>query len=180
MIFETLGDWEVARAVGVYARIPVPEEWKQLLPKPHATSKLISLEYAVLRGSPKEIQEQLSSAPSWKPLSNLTAHLIYKFSRTDVLEYLAKSRVDLYFTTTLFTDLPWRASSIYGNTAVLEITWSGTHNGPLNTGDREIPPTGKKIELRAIQVVDVANDKVKSVRQYFDMGTLLHQIGADH
>jgi predicted ester cyclase len=50
----------------------------------------------------------------------------------------------------------------------------------LNTGDREIPPTGKKIELRAIQVVDVANDRVRSVRQYFDMGTLLQQIGADH
>ena len=69
---------------------------------------------------------------------------------------------------------------VSGNTAVLEITWKGTHSGPLNTGEREIPATGKKIELRAIQVVDVADDRVKSVRQYFDMGTLLKQIGADH
>jgi steroid delta-isomerase-like uncharacterized protein len=69
---------------------------------------------------------------------------------------------------------------VSGNTAVLEITWRGTHSGPLQTPDGEIPATGKKIELRAVQVVDVDNDRVRSVRQYFDMGTLLEQIGADH
>ncbi len=74
----------------------------------------------------------------------------------------------------------FHSETVSGNTAVLEITWNGTHSGPLNTGEREIPATGKKIELRAIQVVDVADDRVKSVRQYFDMGTLLQQIGADH
>jgi limonene-1,2-epoxide hydrolase len=45
---------------------------------------------------------------------------------------------------------------------------------------REIPPTGKSIEVRACQVVKVAGDKIKSVRHYFDIGTLLKQIGADH
>jgi steroid delta-isomerase-like uncharacterized protein len=74
----------------------------------------------------------------------------------------------------------FQSELVSGNTAVLEITWTGTHDGPLQTPDGEIPPTGKKIELRAVQVVDVANDRVKSVRQYFDMGTLLQQIGADH
>jgi steroid delta-isomerase-like uncharacterized protein len=74
----------------------------------------------------------------------------------------------------------FHSETVSGNTAVLEITWKGTHSGPLNTGKGEIPATGKKIELRAIQVVDVANDRVKSVRQYFDMATLLQQIGADH
>jgi steroid delta-isomerase-like uncharacterized protein len=74
----------------------------------------------------------------------------------------------------------FHSETVSGNTAVLEITWKGTHSGPLNTGKGEIPATGKKIELRAIQVVDVANDRVKSVRQYFDMGTLLDQIGVDH
>ena len=74
----------------------------------------------------------------------------------------------------------FHSETVSGNTAVLEITWKGTHSGPLNTGEREIPATGKKIELRAIQVVDVADDRVKSVRQYFDMGTLLDQIGVEH
>ncbi len=67
-----------------------------------------------------------------------------------------------------------------GNTAIIEMTWTGTHKGPLKMADREIPATGKKIELRACQVCEVANDKVKSVRHYFDIGTLLKQIGADH
>jgi len=67
-----------------------------------------------------------------------------------------------------------------GNTVVLEITWRGTHKGPLKTPDGEIPPTGKNFELRACQVVEVANDKVKSVRHYFDMGSLLRQLGVEH
>jgi steroid delta-isomerase-like uncharacterized protein len=74
----------------------------------------------------------------------------------------------------------FQSELVSGNTAVLEITWTGTHSGPLQTPSGEIPPSGKKIELRAIQVVEVANDKAKSVRHYFDMGTLLQQIGADH
>ncbi len=67
-----------------------------------------------------------------------------------------------------------------GNTVVLEMTWHGTHKGPLKTPAGDIPATGKTIELRACQVVEVANDKVKSVRQYFDMGSLLSQLGVEH
>ena len=67
-----------------------------------------------------------------------------------------------------------------GNTVVLEMTWRGTHKGPLKTAGGEIPATGKSFELRACQVVEIANDKVKSVRHYFDMGSLLRQLGVDH
>ncbi len=69
---------------------------------------------------------------------------------------------------------------VSGNTVVLEMTWRGTHNGPLKMPTGDIPATGKNMELRAIQVVEVANDKVKSVRQYFDMGSLLRQLGVGH
>jgi steroid delta-isomerase-like uncharacterized protein len=67
-----------------------------------------------------------------------------------------------------------------GNTVVLEMTWRGTHKGPLQMPSGDIPATGKKFELRACQVVEVANDKVKSVRHYFDMGSLLRQLGVEH
>jgi steroid delta-isomerase-like uncharacterized protein len=67
-----------------------------------------------------------------------------------------------------------------GNTVVLEMTWRGTHKGPLKMPSGDIPATGKKFELRACQVVEVANDKVKSVRHYFDMGSLLRQLGVEH
>jgi steroid delta-isomerase-like uncharacterized protein len=74
----------------------------------------------------------------------------------------------------------FRSELVSGNTAVLEITWTGTHKGPLMMPDGEIPATGKKMELQACQVVEVANDRVKSVRHYFDMGTLLDQLGVEH
>jgi steroid delta-isomerase-like uncharacterized protein len=67
-----------------------------------------------------------------------------------------------------------------GNTVVLEMTWRGTNKGPLKTGNGEIPATGKPFEVRACQVIEVANDKVKAVRHYFDMGNLLKQLGVDH
>ena len=68
--------------------------------------------------------------------------------------------------------------SVSGNTVTLELTWRGTHNGPLQTPGGPLPPSGKKIEIRACQVVDVADGKVQAVRHYFDMATMLRQLGA--
>lgn len=70
------------------------------------------------------------------------------------------------------------AAHTSGEIAVLELTWRGTHNGALQMPGGAIAATGKKIEIRACQVVEVAGDKVKSIRHYFDMATLLQQIGA--
>ena len=64
-----------------------------------------------------------------------------------------------------------------GNTVVLELTWRGTHTGPLQTPAGQIPATGKKFELRACQIVEVADGKSRVIRQYFDMATLLQQLG---
>jgi steroid delta-isomerase-like uncharacterized protein len=66
---------------------------------------------------------------------------------------------------------------VSGTTVTLEITWRGTHTGPLQTPNGEIAATGKKIELRACQIVEVTGDKAASARHYFDMTTLLRQIG---
>lgn len=63
-------------------------------------------------------------------------------------------------------------------TVVLELTWSGTHKGPLQMPNGPIAPTGKRIEIRACAVVEVAGDKARTQRHYFDMATLLQQIGA--
>ena len=60
---------------------------------------------------------------------------------------------------------------------VLEVTWRGTHTGPMQTPDGEIPATGKSIEMRACQIVEIEGGKAKSVRQYFDMMTLMQQLG---
>ncbi len=65
-----------------------------------------------------------------------------------------------------------------GDTVVVEVTWRGTHTGSLQTPRGTIPPTGKRIELRACQINVVANGKIQTTRHYFDMGTLLQQLGA--
>ena len=66
---------------------------------------------------------------------------------------------------------------VSGDSVILELTWRGTHTGPLQTPAGDIAPTGRPIEIRAVQVVDVEDGKAKSIRQYFDMATLLQQIG---
>ncbi len=66
---------------------------------------------------------------------------------------------------------------VSGNTVVLEVTWRGTHTGPLRTPGGEIAPTGNKIEVRACQVIEVSGDKAQAMRHYFDMATLLQQLG---
>lgn len=64
-----------------------------------------------------------------------------------------------------------------GSTVVLEMTWRGTHTGPLQTPGGEVAATGKKFAVRACQVVEVAKDRAKVMRHYFDMTTLLQQLG---
>ncbi len=71
----------------------------------------------------------------------------------------------------------FRNALVSGNTVVLEVTWRGTHTGPLQTPGGENPPTGNKIELRACQIVEVAAGKARAMRHYFDMATLMQQLG---
>jgi steroid delta-isomerase-like uncharacterized protein len=62
-------------------------------------------------------------------------------------------------------------------TVVLEVTWKGTHKGPLQTPTGAIAPTGKPIEVRACAIVEIAGERARLQRHYFDMATLLRQIG---
>jgi len=65
-----------------------------------------------------------------------------------------------------------------GETAVLEVTWEGTHTGPLTTGEGTIPASGKHQETPAAIFFTFEGDKIKESRHYFDSLTLLKQIGA--
>jgi steroid delta-isomerase-like uncharacterized protein len=61
---------------------------------------------------------------------------------------------------------------------VLRITWSGTQSGPLPlpTGG-ELPPTNRQISVPACQIVRVADGKLVEAIHFFDMLTLLEQLG---
>jgi steroid delta-isomerase-like uncharacterized protein len=64
-----------------------------------------------------------------------------------------------------------------GNTVALELRWRGTHNGPLNLPTGKVDPTGKVIDIRACQIIEVAQGKTRSIRHYFDIATMLRQLG---
>jgi steroid delta-isomerase-like uncharacterized protein len=65
-----------------------------------------------------------------------------------------------------------------GNMAVLEVTWKGTHTGPLTTAEGTIPASGKRQETPAVCVFTFEGGKINESRMYFDAMTLLKQIGA--
>jgi limonene-1,2-epoxide hydrolase len=67
---------------------------------------------------------------------------------------------------------------VSGNTVILEVTWRGSHTGPLQLGERRLEATNRRIEVRACQVCELVAGKPRVIRQYFDLQTMLQQIGA--
>ena len=65
-----------------------------------------------------------------------------------------------------------------GTKAALEVTWTGTHTGPLGTAEGTIPASGKRQETPAAIFFAFEGEKIKASRHYFDSMTLLKQIGA--
>jgi len=65
-----------------------------------------------------------------------------------------------------------------GNTAVLEVTWQGTHTGPLPSPRGTLPATGKQQTTRSGWVLNVDGGKIKESRHYFDMLSFMQQLGA--
>lgn len=64
-----------------------------------------------------------------------------------------------------------------GDWAVIEFTNSGTNTGPLRTAIGDFPPTNRKVEVQYCSVRQIKNRKVISGRDYYDVSTILHQLG---
>ena len=64
-----------------------------------------------------------------------------------------------------------------GNTVVLEVTWQGTHTGPLQSPTGTIPATGRQQTTRASWVQNFDGGKIKESRHYFDMLSFMQQLG---
>ena len=64
-----------------------------------------------------------------------------------------------------------------GNTVVLEVTWRGTHSGPLPGSSGPIAATGKQQTTRSGWVMDFEGGRVKRSRHYFDMLSFMQQFG---
>ena len=69
-----------------------------------------------------------------------------------------------------------------GDTVAIELTWEGTQSGPIATPNGQVlPPSNRRITVKSVEVIEVEDGKLKALRHYFDLMTLLKQIGAmDH
>jgi len=65
-----------------------------------------------------------------------------------------------------------------GDTVAMQITWTGTHDGPFTGPSGTVPPTGKRQTTPAAMIVKFSGTKVSEIHHYFDMMTFLQQIGA--
>jgi steroid delta-isomerase-like uncharacterized protein len=66
-----------------------------------------------------------------------------------------------------------------GSTVCIEMTWRGTHSGPLEMPTGPIAASNRPIDVRSCQIFEMSGTKARTIRHYFDMATLLQQIGAE-
>jgi Flavoprotein len=116
IILDFYGDWELATALGIYTRLPVPSEWIAHVPRPGRTRR--SLEYTILTGSMPQIRIALSQSSI--TLSTLATELIFKFSLTPILTYLASHQKDIFWTSFGLALLPHKASLTFNSPKILE------------------------------------------------------------
>ena len=64
-----------------------------------------------------------------------------------------------------------------GDTAIDEAYLSGTHTGPMQMPDGELPPTGRRIRIRECDIAQVRDGRIVSHRFYFDQMEFLTQLG---
>src|SRR5437879_4347302 len=64
-----------------------------------------------------------------------------------------------------------------GDDVATEITVKGTHTEPMVTPQGELAPTGKSIELKAVNVMRVRDGRIAALRIYFDQMSFMGQLG---
>lgn len=111
-------------------------------------------------------------------LATLTADPLYIIMATG-LRYKGRDGVT-HFYQGLFDGLPdatfdLQSVTIGDDMVVEESVFRGTHTGPLF----ELPPSGHFITFPLIIMFPKAGDKFAGERMYFDMHTLLKQMGYD-
>lgn len=60
---------------------------------------------------------------------------------------------------------------------VAEFRGRGEHAGPLPTPAGVLPPTGRSIDVRFCEVIEVRDGQITRARLYFDSATLMRQLG---
>src|SRR5262245_32336870 len=61
---------------------------------------------------------------------------------------------------------------------VVELEWAATHKGTLETPFGSLPASNKGVKVPAVMICKIVNGKIAEIHHYFDMLSLLRQIGA--
>lgn len=79
----------------------------------------------------------------------------------------------------VFPDLSFegRRQYIREDLVVQEWTARGTQQGPMTRGGIEVPPTGRRVEYRGMDVIPIRDGLVARKDVYSDSITLLRQLG---
>jgi predicted ester cyclase len=64
----------------------------------------------------------------------------------------------------------------HGHWLCAELTFDGTHTGPLKTGPGVVPPTGRRLQFPYCLVLRVKNGRVAELHEYFDQMELVTQL----
>jgi steroid delta-isomerase-like uncharacterized protein len=65
-----------------------------------------------------------------------------------------------------------------GDKVAVEFTATGTHTGPLQTPNGEIPASGKKVEIKVCEFWEWKNGKITKITNYQDASSLMRQIAS--
>ena len=65
-----------------------------------------------------------------------------------------------------------------GDTVILEITWTGTQSGPMQTPLGVHPSSGKFQKMDGAQILKIGDEKITNIRNHFDLLSMLMQFGA--
>lgn len=122
------------------------------------------------------------SAKDWgRWMATVAPDVLYVEPATDREIHGAEKAVEaLRLWTGAFPDLAGEITGITaaGPRVTVEITWTGTHLGPLAGPLGTVPATGRKGVIRAVELFTVIDGKITRLDHYFDVMTILKRLGA--
>ena len=107
-------------------------------------------------------------------------HVSHDMGTGAVMKGLDENRADMENWTNTFSEMKVEALNHIesGNTVVTELKMTGVNTGDLEQPDgSKIPATGKSIEMNACQVAEFENGKMTKTTQYYNMMSMMAQLG---
>lgn len=139
-------------------------------------------ENIALARSQLELFNNHQSDPAW--LDKAVADLADDFEQVDVPSGRTSRGPDGFRQLNLFfaegfPDGRTEITNVFAteDQVVVEFTGRGTNTGPLHMPTGDIPPTGRRAELRFCNVSKIRGGKIVSSHIYYDVMTMLQQLG---